>query len=881
MKTACGVLFMKFLRCFSLICIIVLFCTSAQAQPKRVLITAGGDSEFPPFEYIDKNGQPAGFNVDLLNAVAKEAGFEVQYDFGDWNAAKSKLKSGAVDMVLSLAYDKERDNQYDFSIPYIESQYIIFAKSQEMHDVAIDLSGKRVALQKGSIIDEEFSKICPAAEPIRFSRHYDVFDALIKGTADYVIAGKMQGIYFIKYQGMKGIHPVGEPILTVNRCFAVRQGNKELINRLNQGLSIVYENGTYDDLYQKWFSKLQVEEADFSSAGDIALGMIGVFILLFVTIGAWSVILKWKVREKERALLNNEAEKQKIEQQVRSQYLELLKSNQAVSDAYKRLNESSGIINSLETRYSQMFNEMNEGYALHEIIVDNEGKPCDYRFLDANKAFFSMTNFNASALGKTVKEIMPEVEQYWIENYGKIALQGVSMHFENYSKPLNKWFSVSAFSPSKGQFATIFTDVTINKMTEKALMRSEKKYRELYANMLDGFVIMDEEMNILECNQAYATLLGYESPEEIQGVKASFFAREQDQFLEIKELLPQVLQTGVSDLYEKMLVRKDGSKVPVEARLYLIKDENANKAGFWSFVSDITDRKAYEKKLKEINIDLENQVTCRTMELKDSLELLQRTQQELIESEKIASLGKVVAGVAHEINTPVGNALIASSFMQSESDKIGILYADGKLSRDDFEDYIQTCKETSHAVGANLQRAASLISSFKRISTDSIHEEKRKIELGEYFEELAASISHTLRQGGHKLEISHDNDIYCTTFPGVWAQILTNLIDNSLRHGFKLMQGGHIQIDMAQQDDALIIDYIDNGNGITDQVREKIFEPFFTTDHENGSSGLGMNIIYNLIVGKLGGTISCPKVDSGSRFIIKVPLEVAADERIA
>ena len=252
---------------------------------------------------------------------------------------------------------------------------------------------------------------------------------------------------------------------------------------------------------------------------------------------------------------------------------------------------------------------------------------------------------------------------------------------------------------------------------------------------------------------------------------------------------------------------------------------------------------------------------------------LKEVMDELIEKEKLASLGSLVAGISHEINTPLGVAISAMSLIESKNKKIIDLLEKGEMSKEDFIDYIETMDESIKILDTNLNRAAELVKSFKSISVDQNAENLKEFNFCKYINNTILSLKHEYKNKGHEFIVNCPQDLVIESYPGVFAQIFTNLIMNSITHGFADEKNGVIKIDISYKNENLNIIYSDNGKGMTEEVKEKMYEPFFTTSRNNGGSGLGMNIVYNLVTEKLGGKITCEStVNEGTKFIIYIDL---------
>lgn len=278
---------------------------------------------------------------------------------------------------------------------------------------------------------------------------------------------------------------------------------------------------------------------------------------------------------------------------------------------------------------------------------------------------------------------------------------------------------------------------------------------------------------------------------------------------------------------------------------------------------------------------LERLIDRRTAELtqaKDSAERalrqLQSAQDELVAREKMASLGQLVAGVAHEINTPVGVALTASSYLSERSDALRAALASGALSRSELAGFIEQTHQASTMIGQNLERASSLVRSFKQVSVDRSSDDRRRFDLGDNLRAVVSSLELTWKRRPVQLSLICEERIELDSYPGALGQVITNLIQNALLHAFDGARGGTMRLSAMRGDPERVrIVFEDDGQGIASDALARVFEPFFTTRRAQGGSGLGLHIVYNLVTVKLGGRIEAHgEPGAGMRFVLLLPL---------
>ncbi|GGK62901.1 sensor histidine kinase [Amphritea balenae] len=290
-----------------------------------------------------------------------------------------------------------------------------------------------------------------------------------------------------------------------------------------------------------------------------------------------------------------------------------------------------------------------------------------------------------------------------------------------------------------------------------------------------------------------------------------------------------------------------------------------------SMLRDISKRQQAEDSLAQLNAELEQRVTDRTqqleernLELHETLEKLQATQKQLVESKKLAALGGLVAGVAHEINTPIGIGFTAASYLSDQ--------AKLRLQQHPDDPMADTANESAQLICQNLERANQLITAFKQVSVDQSSEQRRQFDLIKYLDEILLSLQPRLKRCKPEVIIEGPDHLILDSYPGSYYQIFTNLILNSLLHGFENQPGGKISIQMSLTDQQLLIHYRDNGVGIPQDWHEKLFEPFVTSKRNQGCSGLGMHITFNLVNQLLNGHIQSLPNSNGAHFFLELPL---------
>lgn len=251
---------------------------------------------------------------------------------------------------------------------------------------------------------------------------------------------------------------------------------------------------------------------------------------------------------------------------------------------------------------------------------------------------------------------------------------------------------------------------------------------------------------------------------------------------------------------------------------------------------------------------------------------LKTAQEHLVQSEKMAALGQLVAGVAHEINSPIGAAITAASMLVDETARFRNAAAGAPLRRADFDAFMAVSAEASDIILANLVRAAEQVDSFKQVAAGRARDGLESFNLKTVLDDLATSLTPIWRRGGGKMTVDCPSDIEMTGYPGALGQLVTILVFNSMDHGYPPGGGGRLTL-TARPIGADLVElvYADDGKGISPDLRCKAFEPFFTTRRAEGNTGLGLSIAYNLVCGRMGGDIALGDAGPGARFIVRLP----------
>lgn len=400
-------------------------------------------------------------------------------------------------------------------------------------------------------------------------------------------------------------------------------------------------------------------------------------------------------------------------------------------------------------------------------------------------------------------------------------------------------FSAKAVDPHNPQYGTLWfmEDTTEARHNADLLRRTFEEQQMIFDNAAVG-IMFATRRKVARCNHRMGEIFGY-PPEELLGQSTRIFYDSDEDYRAMGAAGYATILAGEAFVHEMQITHKNGSRVWVRATGRQAPMSKPGEDIIWIF-EDVTER--------------------------------HHTQAALVQAEKLASLGALVAGIAHELNTPIGNAKMSASTLQDSLNELRTAVAGGTLRRSALDDFLRGSVEISDLVLRSCDRAAHLVSSFKQVAVDQTSEQRRCFELGALVEDIVATMQPMFRRESWSMQVDVAPDLHCDSYPGPLGQVIANLINNASAHAFGGRPSGVLRIQGVMANGDVVMQFTDDGCGMDATTLARIFDPFFTTRMGQGGSGLGLSISKNIATGVLGGKLSATSQPGvGTCFTLAFP----------
>jgi PAS domain S-box-containing protein len=434
--------------------------------------------------------------------------------------------------------------------------------------------------------------------------------------------------------------------------------------------------------------------------------------------------------------------------------------------------------------------------------------------------------------------------------------------------------SASAVRNEAGEivrYEGVVRDITDQKRAEDAIAEGRRLLQQVIDTVPAVINVKDKNLHYVLMNRYMAGVFGIEPKDAIGHTTTDLMSRYGAQKTDEND--KRVLEAGRElGFYEEEYRDSAGNMRQWLVNKLPLLDADGEIENIVTVALDIGERKRGEQEMRKAKDAAEA-----------ALRNLRETQNSLIEAEKLAALGRLVAGIAHEVNNPVGISLTVASALERKTALFAGEVARGDLRRSSLNDYLETSRDASSQLVANLNRAAELITSFKQVAADRNYSDQRVFDLGDLTEQVVMSLRPGLRKQNLTLNVDCQPNLTMNSYPGPYGQVLTNLFLNSVAHAFPDGKAGAVDIQVrASGKDNVEILFSDNGVGMSLDVRRRAFDPFFTTRRDQGGTGLGLHIVYSIVTTRLGGRLDLDSQPGGGTRIQMIlprvaPLEQAAE----
>ncbi|HOV14012.1 MAG TPA: transporter substrate-binding domain-containing protein, partial [Spirochaetota bacterium] len=830
--------------------VFVLFCFYIYSQD--LIYKSATEYDYPPFSVTDK-GIADGFSVELLKAVCDEMKIKVSFKIDDWETIKNELKDGKLDILPLVGRTPEREAYFDFTIPYITLNGSIFVrKDNKTIRSEEDLYGKEIIVMEGDNA-HEYAKRNNFTNKIVLTKTYiDAFKLLSSGKHDAILAQTIVGMKIIsdlKLKNVKSLTGASKNNLSPSRinlsgfeqkfCFAVKEGDKNLLAMLNEGLVIVSENGKYKKIFEKWFPFLRDNSIPLNNFIIYLVSILipTILIILLILI----VYFRNAVKKKTKDLITEIAEKCKIEDELKNseEKYKLIAENTAeciwILDLKNRRYKyiSPSIYNLRGLTVSEALNEKME-----DSLTPQSYKKVNELIAKRLEKFIRAENGESN---ENYKGYIDEFQQY--RKDGSIIDVEISTKFV--------WNEESQFYDVVG----VSRDIT----DRKKIMAKNIYHRNLLEVSLDPLVTIGPDGKITDVNLATINATGCTSQELIGTDFSDYFTDPE----KAKEGYKTVFEKGVVHDYILELKHKNGSKMTVAYNASVYKNENNEIIGVFAAARDITEKKKLELELEQYHQHLEEVVKLRTSQLqKTNIELLEEKER----AEKASKAkSEFLSNMSHELRTPL-NGIIGFSevLFEEESDT-------------QKKEYLSIVLES----GKHLLTIINNILDISKIESEMMKLNHEKMNLNTIINWIKENFKIDFKKRNNEFIVN--NNIKSEEFISDelrLKQILTNLIGNAN----KFTENGKITLELSEESNNennvnITFKIKDTGIGISEDKMKHLFEMFNQGEHhltkKYGGTGIGLAIVKKLVNLMNGEIFVTSEIGKGTTFEIKIPLDLS------
>ncbi|MGM0530811.1 MAG: transporter substrate-binding domain-containing protein [Bacteroidota bacterium] len=826
---------------------------SITESQKRIII--GGDKNYPPYEFLDENGQPTGYNVELMRAIADEVGLNIEIQLGPWAEIRQELDNGNIDAIQGILYSPKRDKTFDMSPAHTTINYVITArKNAKLPENLSDLEGQPVLVQKGDLMHDHALKQGLEDELVPVETQEKALRLLNKGKYDFALTSRVLTNYFIKENGWENLTMSNKPIHSAEYCIGVKEGNTALLSKLSDGLAAIKGTGKYHEIHSQWLSVYEEPQFGLRDFLEYTLYILVPLVLALIGSLIWSRNLNKRVSNRTKELQAENAKRKKAQ--------EALKESKETAEKY--LNIAAEIILSLDP----------EG---NISLLNDSG----HRLLEYEKGELIGKNWFTTCLPedsqKSVRQIFNKLIQGNTEGVKLIEGPVITKSGERKTILWHNSYLLDKNQRITG-LLTSGEDITERKETQRKLKESENFISALLNNINVGVVACNAYGILTYFNkktQEFHGLPQMSIPPEEWADYYDLFMPDGKTRMEAEDVpLYKALRGEYFNEIEMVIKPANGKAISILASGQPLKDAQGSITGAVVAMYDITERKRAEEQMIELNQKLNQQneeITAQNEEYETLNEELNEKNQELYnineelekakekaqESDQLKSA--FLANMSHEIRTPMNGIMGFADLLKKP-----------KLS-DEKKDYYTELIQKS---GERMLNIIGNLLDIAKIEAEQTEIQMKEISVNELLDDLFAMFEPEANKKGLSMTyhkgLSKSEDQLVTDSTKLY-QLLTNLINNAIKY----TNSGQIKFGYTREDTALRFYISDTGIGISPEMQQKIFERFrraeLETTSEYDGAGLGLSIS-KAYVEMLGGELwlnSSP--GEGSTFYFTLP----------